>query len=196
MRPNIWHGFPVMSSQQRHIGLAHSSTLQQEHCMVTLESGSIYALVTVDSFHFPVLRIMNRHMHQCVGRYSRSQLLEQSQGEGMYPVFDIQIPPPSLKRTQRGNELPIEEHLSPEPISPVRPKSVGPKATHRRGDVVRQDNGRGRLSCFFSMKKKRKQEGAEKFAVFYSASGVTARIYTIPLVPRSVRPGLCHRSHF
>lgn len=100
----------------------------------------------------------------------------------MCPVFDIQIPPPSLKRTQRGNELPIEDHLSPEPISPVRPKSVGPKATHRRGDVVRQDNGRGRLSCFFSMKKKKKKdEGAEKFAVFYSTSGVTDRIYNLPL---------------
>ena len=81
------------------------------------------------------------------------ELPEPSLGEGMYPVFDIQIPPPSLKRTQRGNELPIEEHLSPEPISPV-----GPKATHRRGVVERQDNGRGGLSCFFSMKKKRKRE--------------------------------------
>lgn len=99
----------------------------------------------------------------------------------MCPVFDIQIPPPSLKRTQRGNELPIEDHLSPEPISPVRPKSVGPKATHRRGVVVRQDNGRGRLSCFFSMKKKRKKKkGPKKFAVFYSTGGVTGRIYNIP----------------
>lgn len=135
-------------------------------------------------------------MHQCAGRYSRSQQ-QYCWSKGMCPVFDIQIPPPSLKRTQRGNELPIEDHLSPEPISPVRPKSVGPKATHRRGDVVRQDNGRGRLSCFFSMKKKRKRKkGPKSLRSFIALVGSRIGFTIFLSEPKSVRPSLRCGLHF
>jgi hypothetical protein len=109
----------------------------------------------------------------------------------MYPVFDIQIPPPSLKRTQRGNELPIEEHLSPEPISPV-----GPKATHRREVVVRQDNGRGGLSCFFFDEKEKKKGEGKSWQSFITLVGSRVGSTIFLSAPRSVRPVLRCGLHF